>query len=426
LIHVGTKKTTSDYSGAVKTATKGAGKVKNAIIDLGERKLKQINSSGFSPPRDVTSQGNNVLQTDNDASDIVDETTVVDSLGQRLIIKIQNILGKGGERKITIFCPFWILNTTEHSLRYRQEKASAYVSGTVRSSSEDGSKPVDDSHRNHSVGRTIFPGKPGALASKMLNRDDMTRLLCKEMPLKDIAAMSAMFNFSRDAISFGARERLTVQLANLSESSTWTSSDWSRAFSLESVGVTQPIGMHCMHGRLLEVAVTISVAPGKLCEFTKIVRFSPRFVLVNKLSSPIRLWQDSSLVHPSRVKTNSQRDSNIHANESDNWKIPKADNISTDKSSRKSDLKYHSLFGKSSILDYEKEVGIARGTMAHRSALYITTAGQGDIAPFYIQDTRIDKELRIDLGPHFNLSEFNSEPATDTLVYSLSHSPSSH
>ena len=407
----------------MKNATKGAEKVKNAIIDLhrsaevrGERKLRQINSSSLSPPRDGIPKGNNALRNENDASDIVDETTVVDSLGQRLIIKIQNILGKGGERKITVYCPFWILNTTEHSLRYRQEKTSAFVSGTVRSLNEDGSKPVDDSHRNHLVGRTIFPGKPGALASKILNSNDMSRLLCKELQLKDIAAMSAMFNFSRDAISFGARERLTVQLANLSAGNTWTSSDWSRAFSLDSVGVTQPIGMHCMDGRLLEVAVTISVAPGKLCEFTKIVRFSPRFVLVNKLSKPIRLWQDSSLVHPSRADTSSHRDSNIYANESENWILPIAN-----ESSRKGDLKYQSLFGKSSILDYEKEVGIAPGTAAHRSALYITTAGQGDIVPFYIQDTRIDKELRIDLGPNFNLSELNSEQTANRLVLFLSH-----
>ena len=321
LIHLGNKKSRSAppahyFKGAAKTATNGAGKAKNAIVDLhtsaevrGARKMAQINFTTSSPLKDGSAYGKNFVQVDNDALGIAEETTVVDSMGQRLIIKIQNILGQGGERKITLYCPFWILNTTEHALRYKQEKAATFVSGTVRSPTEDGSKPVDDSNRNYLVGRTIFPGKPGALANKHIDRDEMTRLLCKEMPLKDIAAMSSMFNFSRDAIHFGTRERLTVQLANISENNFCFSSDWSRAFSLESVGVTQPIGMHCMDGRLLEVAVTISVAPGKLCEFTKIVRFSPRFVLVNKLSRPIRLWQDSSLVHPSRAVTSSQKDS---------------------------------------------------------------------------------------------------------------------
>ncbi len=65
------------------------------------------------------------------ADDVATETTVVDSVGQRLTLRIENIRGGGGQRKITLFCPFWIVNTTEHSLRYSQEKGKSYVSGTV-------------------------------------------------------------------------------------------------------------------------------------------------------------------------------------------------------------------------------------------------------------------------------------------------------
>ena len=80
-------------------------------------------------------------------SGIATETTVVDSEGQRLVLRIDNNLGGGGQRRVTIYCPFWIVNTTEHALRYRQEGKSSYVSGTV-SDGRDGSRAVDGSERN--------------------------------------------------------------------------------------------------------------------------------------------------------------------------------------------------------------------------------------------------------------------------------------
>lgn len=53
------------------------------------------------------------------SSDIASSTTVVDSIGQKLTLKIDNVQGGGGQRRISIFCPFWIVNNTEHSLVYR-------------------------------------------------------------------------------------------------------------------------------------------------------------------------------------------------------------------------------------------------------------------------------------------------------------------
>ena len=49
-------------------------------------------------------------------SGIATETTVVDSVGQRLVLRIDNYLGGGGQRRVTIYCPFWIINSTEHAL----------------------------------------------------------------------------------------------------------------------------------------------------------------------------------------------------------------------------------------------------------------------------------------------------------------------
>ena len=49
---------------------------------------------------------------------------------------------------------------------------------------------------------------------------------------------------------------------------------------------------------MLEISVTVNVAPGILSGYTNIVRFFPRYVLFNRLERPIRLWQDSSIVRP--------------------------------------------------------------------------------------------------------------------------------
>ena len=125
------------------------------------------------------------------ASDVASETTVVDGVGQRLILNIENVRGGGGQRRVSLFCPFWVVNTTEHCLRYKQDKAKSYVSGTVLSLSKDGSRPVDGSNRNYRnrhkmqksrrahngmVGlqttpmnkNTVFAGTPGALATSPL------------------------------------------------------------------------------------------------------------------------------------------------------------------------------------------------------------------------------------------------------------------
>jgi hypothetical protein len=36
------------------------------------------------------------------------ETVVVDSIGQRLTLHIDNVIGGGGQRFISLFCPYWV------------------------------------------------------------------------------------------------------------------------------------------------------------------------------------------------------------------------------------------------------------------------------------------------------------------------------
>lgn len=200
--------------------------------------------------------------------DVATETTVVDGVGQRLTLNIENVRGGGGQRRISLFSPFWIVNTTEHSLRYKQEKGNSFVSGTVLSPSADGSAPVDGSNRNyrsrhrmqHSRRRvvdghvlsskdpmnsqTIFSGTPGALATSYgrcdLEPSHLANLIDKDMPLETLARIAFMFNFHEDKLSIG-QQTLCVQLCDGTGKSDYIS-EWSRGFSLDSVGFSQIVG----------------------------------------------------------------------------------------------------------------------------------------------------------------------------------------
>jgi hypothetical protein len=191
-----------------------------------------------------------------DAELIDSETIVIDSIGQRLILHIDNVIGGGGQRFISIYCPYWIVNTTNHSFRYKQEKVSGFVSGTFLSPELDGSKRVDGSNRNDEEKykddmlhqrcsnqgpySTIFAGKPGALYNPdghAMEPAVVASLISENLPLSSMSSLAFMFNF-QDALTLGTPPRLCVQLA---DARGYTSA-WSNGFGLESVGVTQIVG----------------------------------------------------------------------------------------------------------------------------------------------------------------------------------------
>ena len=198
------------------------------------------------------------------ASDVASETTVVDGVGQRLVLNIENVRGGGGQRRVSLFSPFWIVNTTEHALRYKQDKGHSFVSGTVISGEKDGSRPVDGSNRNYrnrhkqqyaSRGpdqllkqertpmnsKTIFAGTPGALATSPGRCDllppTLAELIDKDLSLEKLADLAFMFNFHDEGLSIGHQNLLT-QLYDGTGQSQYTS-EWSRGFSLDSVGFNQ-------------------------------------------------------------------------------------------------------------------------------------------------------------------------------------------
>eukprot|EP00804_Cyclotella_cryptica_P020229 CCRYP_010930-RC/>CCRYP_010930-RC protein AED:0.04 eAED:0.04 QI:95/1/1/1/0.91/0.91/24/65/5640 len=413
--------------------TRGAGRVlalksgmnkKNDAVAI--RKVRQLGFSNEENEADEKVNGSMLYGHGYEAENVDSETTVIDSLGQRLILHIDNVIGGGGQRFITLYCPYWILNTTSHSLRYKQEKVSSFVSGTVLSPGLDGSKRVDGSSRNdedklkefadHSVQHgldslrfnTIFSGRPGALNppdNVALEPAILAALISEDLPLSIMSRLAFMFNF-QETLSLGSPPRLCVQLADTTGKSRYTSA-WSSGFGLESVGVTQIVGMHCKDGRRLEVSISITIAPGRLSNYTKIVRICPRRLPMRMITHQ-RLWQDNSMLHPNKpVEQSSQ------SNESEKW-IFSLDGCSSDDAQIN---EYRALFGEQIRVDSCRDSNLLAETTAHHAACYIATIHPSELISFHLPDTRIDRLLRFEYGTHWNLS--CSIPADVTGEYYL-------
>jgi len=158
--------------------------------------------------------------------------------------------------------------------------------------------------------------------------------------------------------------------------------------------------------------MSLSVAPGLLSGYTKIVRFTPRFVLVNYLERPVRIWQDSSLLHP--LYEGMDRPSVASDSRRSKWHFKDG----SDPEDAVNQYEY--LFGRSAALDDGKVEGITTGTTANKSALYICTAGQSDVVPFHLPDTRGERQLRIDLGGAWNLTSSFSADSTGENFFKIS------
>lgn len=198
------------------------------------------------------------------ADDVARQTTIVDSLGQKLLLNLENIRGGGGQRRITVFCRYWILNTTEHCLRYKQEGSKMFVTGTVLAPSKNGSLPLCGARSRSKYGKgghdslglgsglvphTIYAGTPGALASSPgrceLLAERVAHLLDSNLPAEQLAKWAFMFNFHDGPVVNIGQQKLCVQLWD-GTGKTRYMSDWSRGFGLDSVGVSQTIEYVCV------------------------------------------------------------------------------------------------------------------------------------------------------------------------------------
>lgn len=152
--------------------------------------------------------------------------------------------------------------------------------------------------------------------------------------------------------------------------------------------------MHCKDGRTLELTAIVSVAPGLLSGYTKVVRIVSRFFVVNSLPYPVRLWQDSSVFRPPGAdgarQTSSRR----------TWRLARQNS----RKARREVNQYETLWGRETVIDERSKGPIPGGSRAHPSALYITSLRQAEIAPFTLPDSRGERQLRLDVGGYWNLT----------------------
>lgn len=114
-----------------------------------------------------------------------------------------------------------------------------------------------------------------------LGNDSPLRQLLGEISHQDMETLAFMFNYQDDAIIPGAA-RVCAQLDD---------SEWSNSFSLDSLEINQSFAVDHPTRGVMEVGFIIKAAPGKLGKYTKIVRFMPRFAVINKLEVPVRMQQ---------------------------------------------------------------------------------------------------------------------------------------
>lgn len=290
---------------------------------------------------------------------------------------------------------------------------------------KDGSKPVDGGQRctiaesiteeplnflgsslNLDSLETVFSGRPGAMSMvKKILKDNavnpalLAALISEDLPLPVLSKLAFMFNF-QEVLSIRGSPRLCIQLADTrSDGAKKYTSAWSSGFGLESIGVTQIVGMHCKDGRKLEASVSISIAPGRLSNYTKIVRICPRYVVVNQLPRPIRLWQDNSISHPNLAVEHSSKNTNETQGEN-KW-------VFTDSTEAVNGIinQYELLFGKpTAIYRSSKDIAMDDQTTAHHDACYIATVNPSQLVAFHLPDTRLERLLRVDYGPSWYLS----------------------
>lgn len=251
----------------------------------------------------------------------VSSVTLSDTAGQKLRLNVENIEGGGGQRHITVYCPYWIVNTSQFSFRIREEGDMELPAGTV-TAQKDGTRPVPlsstgfdtpdpvhnvfDSNRvlrgDHldspsraarslasKVFSPVFPGCCGPLhlaSQKEIPLESNLVSLLNRLSFSDLISLAYMFNFKEDSNILNSGKRVKLQLDD---------SDWSSSLSLDSVGVNQGMAIEHSSRGILEVGLRIDVAPGRLSKYTKIVRLLPRFTVVNRLPMNLKIVQPNGL-----------------------------------------------------------------------------------------------------------------------------------
>jgi hypothetical protein len=137
-------------------------------------------------------------------------------------------------------------------------------------------------HQNYSqIDEVVFPGCYGPLHSrknKEINKSSPLQKLLDVLPFQNIIKLSYLFNYTNSYNKIiSKKRRIKIQIDD--------TLDWSEAYCLDNVGVSQYIKINDPLKGCQEVSFTINLAPGRLSKYTKIIRFLPRFNIINKLPS---------------------------------------------------------------------------------------------------------------------------------------------
>jgi len=150
---------------------------------------------------------------------------LVDEHDQRLTLGIDNERGGGGQRKISVFCEFWVVNSTEHSLLYRQEGQKSFIGGGQIQSSHQTRYGI-----NGSIARL-----PGVCKS---STEDICDAIDSHLQFGDLSVNATMFSFSEELSLVAGHQRICIKLSCNSRDTEYIS-DWSDGISLDSVGISQ-------------------------------------------------------------------------------------------------------------------------------------------------------------------------------------------
>lgn len=192
--------------------------------------------------------------------------------------------------------------------------------------------------------------------------------------------------------------------------------------------------MLCKGGRSLEISVSISIAPGRLSKYTKIVRICPRYIMVNQLHNPIvsaqrrypwlyasvpqyimqRLWQDNSATHH-----NLALDHSAQSAVSTKWRFVDVTPSEAHHLREGVINEYELLFGRPTPIS-SQTCTLETQTTAHREASFVANINPNECRPFHLPDTRIDRLLRLDIGPSWHLSPSFSADITGQVVLPMS------
>jgi hypothetical protein len=128
---------------------------------------------------------------------------------------------------------------------------------------------------------------------KEIPLDSTISNLFNDLTFDQITSLAYLFNLEDDGGILSNSGVVKVQLDG---------SDWSKSISLRSVGVNQSVSVAHEDKGCLEVGLKIKSAPGKFAPYTKIVRLTPRFIVVNRINGILKVCQVGSF-HSDLIET---------------------------------------------------------------------------------------------------------------------------